>query len=157
MERKTEFATTLDVPVKPYIATYLRKKYGDPVNFSGQRGVKNFFCALLDKNYRRRDKQLSIAAYSSTVTIAISKDVMVRHGFALSTTSVIAFNSLFEDIIKMRTRDAVCIRHKDAKMKVAPAIRQLQIDFGFDEDTFPYETIKKDLQRNKNAQLSLSL
>lgn len=148
MDIKQEFATTLTVPVKPYIAAYLRKNFGNPVNFGGQRGVNHFFCALLDKNYRRRDKQLSTAAYSSEVTIAITKDVMLRHGFSMTTTSIIAFNSLFEHIIKVRSRDVIKIRHKEAKMKVAPSIRQLQIDFGFDEDSFPYETIKKDIQRS---------
>lgn len=148
MDVKTEYATTLTVPVKPYIAAYLRANYGDPVSFSGRRGVRQFFCSLLDKNYRRYDKKLTIAAYSSEVTIAITKDMMVRHGFSLSASSVVAFNSLFEDIIKTRARDIVKTKHRDAKIKVAPAIRQLQMDFGFTEDSFPFETIKKDLQRN---------
>ena len=147
MEVKTDYASTLTVPVKPYIAAYLRREFGDPVNFSRQRGINQFFCALMDRNYRRYDKKLSTAAYSSEVTISISRDIMLRHGFSLSTTSVIAFNSLLEFIIKNRVRDVVRTRKVDAGMKVAPAIRQLQIDFGFDEDTFPYETIKKDLQR----------
>lgn len=148
MTTKTEFATTLTVPVKPYIAAYLRENFGDPVNFSRQRGIQQFFCTLLDRNYRRYDKKLSTAAYSSEITIEISSDIALRHGFSMSTTSIISFNSLMEFIIKTRVRDVVRTRKVDAKMKVAPAIRQLQIDFGFDEDTFPYETIKKDLQRS---------
>ena len=140
--------TTVEIPVKPYIKNYLERYYGNPVNFSGVRGLNDFFNLLLEKQTKRRDKQTTLRPYTRTVTVVITRDSFYRYGWEITSTSVISFNSLFEFIIKMRSRDKVEVRSKEANKKVAKAIRQLQIDFGFTEDDYSFDAIKKDIQRH---------
>jgi hypothetical protein len=142
--------TTLNVPVKPYIKKYLEKNYGNPVNFSGVRGLSDFFNLLLEKQTLRREKQTTLNRYSELVTIVITRDVFYRYGWSISNTSVVSFNALFEMVIKERGRDAIRIRKDEANKKISESIRQYQIDFGFTEDDFPFDTIKKDVQRHTN-------
>lgn len=142
--------TTLEVPVKPYIKKYLEKNFGNPVNFSGVRGINDFFCLLLDKPTKRYDKRSTLKIYDDVVTVVITRDIFYRYGWNMTPTMVISFNSLFEFLIKTRSRDIISVRKKDANMKVAPSIRQLQLDFDFTEDDFSFDAIKKDLQRHTN-------
>lgn len=140
--------TTLTVPVKPYIKKYLEKNYGNPVNFSGVRGLNDFFCLLLEKQTQRYDKRTTLSLYDDEVTIVVTRDVFYRYGWTMTSTSVVSFNSLFEFIIKTRTRDIIGVRKNDAKLRIAPSIRQLQLDFDFTEDNFSFDAIKKDIQRH---------
>jgi len=140
--------TTVEIPVKPYIKKYLEKDYGNPVNFSGVRGINDFFNLLLEKQSARRDKQTTLGLYTETITVVVTRDAFYRYGWDLSHTSIISFNSLFEFIIKIRSRDTVRIRANEANKKVANAIRQLQLDFNFSEDDYSFDAIKKDLQRH---------
>lgn len=142
--------TTLEIPVKPYIKNYLERNFGDPVNFSGVRGVNDFFVLLLEKQNGRRDKQTTLCGYTQTVTVVITRDTFYRYGWNLSATAVVSFNALFEYLIKTRTRDIVGVKSRDAKIKVAPAIRQMQYELEFPEDNLSFDAVKKDIQRHTN-------
>lgn len=143
--------TTIEVPVKPYIKEYLERNFGNPVNFSGVRGIKDFFTLLLDKQTYRYDKRITLKKYKSTVTVVISRADFYRYGWGMSATAIVSFNSMFEYIVKNRSRDVITVKCRDANIKVAPAIRQLQIEFTFTEENFSFDTIKKDLQRHTNV------
>lgn len=155
--------TTLNVPVKPYIKKYLETNYGNPVNFSGVRGVNDFFTLLLEKQNYRREKQAKMVLYSDIVTITITRDCFYRHGWEMSNTAIISFNAFFEYIIKTRTRDIIRIRTNEAHKMIAHSIRQLQFDFDFSEDCQSFDAIKKDLQRhtdivkNRTKRIGLSV
>lgn len=140
--------TTIEVPVKPYIKEYLEQNFGNPVNFSGVRGVKDFFSLLLEKQTYRFDKRITLTQYKSSVQVVITRDDFYRHGWGMSATAIVSFNSMFEYIVKTRARDVITIKCRDAKIKVAPAIRQMQIEFEFTEENFSFDAIKKDLQRH---------
>lgn len=142
--------TTIEVPVKPYIKEYLESNFGNPVNFSGVRGINDFFVLLLERQTHRRDKQTTLSNYKCSVTIVITRDVFYRYGWDLSATAIVSFNALFEYIIKMRSRDIIRTKHRDAKIKIAPAIRQVQCELQFPEESFSFDAIKKDLQRHTN-------
>lgn len=140
--------TTIEIPVKPYIKRYLEKHFGNPVNLSGVRGLNDFFCLLLEKQSQRFDKRSTLNLYSENIKVVITRDVFYRYGWTMTSTSIVSFNSLFEFLIKTRSRDIISVRKKEARMKVASSIRQFQIDFDFDEDNFGFDAIKKDLQRH---------
>ena len=143
------------ISCKPYVATYLRNHYDvidddgvKAINLSASPFIKDYFVSLLAKKSSWRDKQTTLIAYNEVVNIFISMDDFRRHGVFLTKTSIVRFNTFLEGQIKEKSRLYVAVHHRNRGIKKAVAIRKFQDEFGFSESDFPFETIKKDIDRH---------
>jgi hypothetical protein len=144
-----------EIPCKQYVKTYLENRFGnlDPKSglmvclLSSDTIEGKFLFELLESQNERRDTEFG--QYPQTVIVKITEDVFLRKGYFLSKTSTIRFNSFIEDLIKNSMRLIIATLVHECGMKMTAAIEKFQDTFGFDEKSFPLETIKKDLQRYK--------
>jgi len=143
----------LILPCKSYVKRYLINNYGNPVDFRKNRYFGNYFKMLLERkicqhNKRIHLKQYGKQIYKSEVIVFIDDDTFNRFGFDLTAQSVVDFNMFIEDYIKSQSRAIIFTANSFGQAWV-DAIRNFQNAFGFSEDDFSTEAIRKDLQRNK--------
>lgn len=137
---------TVQVAVKSYIRSYLENNFGNPADIRLDPELNEMFSLLLREGSTRLDKIIS-ATYPTTVNIQISKDVFFRYGFTLTKTETLKFNSFLEKRIKFFMRTYIAY-HQSLGYSTAECIRDFQLIFGFSEDVWPFDSIKKDFDRN---------
>ena len=137
------------VQVKPYVRRFLELNYGTPVLIAKDPAAHRFLQELLRKPDTNRDKQYpeQICTYTDLAEIVISEHDFYRYGWELTKTDTVAFGRYFEDRAKTLMRNIVGVK-VSAGLPLKTAIVNFQERYGFDEDTWSYETIKKDFNRN---------
>lgn len=139
---------TISIPSKPYVKHFLSINYGTPVDFSKANDLyKNLRSRLKDKNINFKSREIPKWLYSETVIIHITEDDFYRYGWELSTHNIRGFNYDIEARVKLFMRNIVGVY--EAVMPLNEAITHFQDRFGFTEDIWPYDSIKKDYYRNK--------
>jgi hypothetical protein len=143
---------TVTIPCKPYVRHFLVTKHCDPANLAPDRHLNNLFRRMLKKPCSRYDKyyqdllQSPGTYYSCTIEIIISESDFYRYGWELTKTDVVAFNGEIEGRVKQLMRSQVELFENIMTQK--EAILRFQEIFGFTEDVWPYESIKKDYYRS---------
>lgn len=131
---------SIDLPCKPYVAHYLRAKFGHTCQLSRKTAEGKMLFNLLSRARHERDNVA--AKYTTHVQVLLSEGIYLRHGWELTPTAIAEFNGWLEEILKERF--AV---HVDALtrygIKKAVAIRDFQDVYDFPEDVWKYETLKK--------------
>ena len=147
MAKNSKFFVT--VPVKPYVRRFLEMNYGNPVNLICDPVSHKFLRELLKKPNSRFDNKYpdNFCTYTTEVEVLISDDDFYRHGFELTKTNMVAFGRHFEDRAKVLMRNVVGV-YGALGVPLNVSITKFQERFGFDEDTWSYQTIKKDFYRN---------
>jgi hypothetical protein len=84
--------------------------------------------------------------YKDKVDIIISEDDFYRYGWEITTTDARAFHREVEAKAKFFMRSMVAVY--DSVMLQNQAIRTFQEKFGFSEDIWSFDSIKKDYFRN---------
>lgn len=148
---------TVTIKCKPYVRQYLVQNFGDPVNLSADQSLETFFRSLLSKPDRDAEKKYTglfkpdNTAYSCTAEVIISQRDFYRHGWELTRTNTVKFGVHVENRVKAQMRNWVTLcmlfdpsGHTTQKH----AILRFQDAFGFSEETWPYESIKKDFYRH---------
>ncbi len=137
------------IPVKPYVARFLRLNFGYPINFCTDPASHKFLQNLLHKPDTSRDRQYpdQICTYTDEVEVIISEHDFYRYGWELTKTDTVAFGRYFENRAKTLMRNIVGV-NVSAGLPLKTSILRFQERYGFDEDTWSYETIKKDFNRN---------
>jgi len=146
---------TIIIPCKPYVKRFLTNQFGAPADLRKNRHFFNYFKLLLQKKICRHNKRLHFKQdrkmiYQDEIEVLIDSDTFNRFGFDLTATSVVNFNMFVEDFIKSQSRLFIFAANSFGQTWVN-AIRDFQDAFGFSEDEFPTEAIKKDLQRHKDV------
>lgn len=136
---------SVEIPVKPYVKAFLEKNCGNPVKLQNLQEFYREFLKMLRKPLFRFDKA-EIGNYQCSVVISIPEDVFYRYGWELTKTDTVRFNNMIEDRVKFIMRQFVAIN--SSFMTKAMAIREFQREFGFSEDVWSYEAIKKDFDRH---------
>ncbi len=138
---------TITLPSKPYIRHFLVTNYGTPVDLRKNRTLNYNLRRRLRKHCLRHEKRgISLRMYSAIIEIAISDDDFYRYGWELSNTDIIALNRDIEAHVKLFMRNMVATY--ETIMQQKEAILLFQERFGFSEDIWAYEAIKKDYFRN---------
>lgn len=137
---------TVEVAVKPYIRAYLENNYGCPADIRKDAEMAELVTMMLREGSTRLDKIIS-ANFKDTVKLRISQDTFFRHGFTFTRTETLKFNTLLEHRIKFFARTYIGYHHALGDT-VAKSIRDFQTIFGFSEEVWPYDSIKKDFDRN---------
>jgi hypothetical protein len=137
---------TCKLPVKSYIKSYLENNCGSPADLSGLPEIYDFFVSSLRRPRFHRDNH-SKCNYSDSIDIMISEDIFHRFGWQLSKTDTIRFNQRCEAFIKFNSRQFI-MANNALGIPVSECIREFQQLYNFSEDSFSYETIKKDFDRH---------
>ncbi|MFZ4546669.1 MAG: hypothetical protein ACOYN4_04510 [Bacteroidales bacterium] len=141
----------LELPVKPYVKQYIILNYGNPANFSTNKYINDRFRKCLSKPSRRWDnkyEKLAFAKQSESIKITLSQDDFYRYGWELSPNDIISFGKLMEHQAKFLMRNMVSFYM--SLMNERNAILTFQSKFGFTEDIWPFDSIKKSYSRSVN-------
>lgn len=140
---------TVSVPVKPYVKRFIELNYGNPADFTSNIAINRFFISLLHKPTTAPeticpdDEYL----YFASVDITISEDYFYRYGWEMSKKNIIAFGRHFEERAKHLMRNYIGIYHAIG-LPLNTGINKFRDRFGFDEDSWTYEAVKKDFYRH---------
>lgn len=142
------------IPVKPYVKKFIEINYGLPADFTDDPLTNKFFVELLRKPNTLYDNKYpdEICTYSNEVEVLISEDYFYRYGWELTKTNVVAFGRRFEDRAKMMMRNIIGVYHA-VGLPFKISITKFQDRFGFDEDIWNYQSIKKDFYRNGQVEV----
>ena len=140
---------TVSIAVKPYVKRFLVIECGEPADLSVFPDLKDYFRKFLRKpNNRYRNKyRESICGYSETIDIAISEDDFYRYGWELTQTDTVSFGKLVEYKAKCLSRTIIGVSFA-LGFEIKSGINRFQERFGFTEEDWQYDTIKKDFYRN---------
>lgn len=90
-----------DIPVKPYIAKYILKVYGNCIMISRRNSVALLLYYLLQKNEIDKQYDYDIQFYTHTIKVSVSDKFSFRRGARyLSSFSIVQFNTFVEDLFK---------------------------------------------------------
>ena len=137
---------TVKVAVKPYTKAYLENNYGNPADIRQDPELNDMVTMMLREGSTRLDKIIS-SNFPATVELRITKDTFFRYGFTLTKTETLKLNSFLEKRIKFLAHIHIAY-HQSLGYSVAKCIRDFQETFGFPEDVWGYDSIKKDFDRN---------
>ena len=140
---------TVKVKVKPYVKAYLEREFGYPIDFRKDSELTGIINLMLSAGSAHLDKIVS-ANLAETVEIRISKDTFFRHGFTFTKTDTLRFNSLIEKRIKFYARLYISY-HSSLGFSITKCIRNFQATFGFSEDVWSHDSIKKDYARHGSS------
>ena len=85
--------------------------------------------------------------YSTEVEVVISEDDFYRYGFELTKPDIVTFGKHFEDRAKVMMRSMVGV-YNGIGLPIRDSIWKFQTRFGFEEETWNFDSIKKDFYRN---------
>lgn len=142
----------INVAVKPYIKAYLENNFGSPVDIRQEGEIWHLLGVLLSEGAGRKkpggkmEKVIS-GNFPEEVRLLVTKDMFFRYGSALGKPEVLRFNTFLEKRIKFFARSFIGYHHS-LGMSVASCIRNFQKMFGFSEDVWAYDSIKKDFDRH---------
>ena len=137
--------TSNPIPVKQYVKVFIENG-----NVIKPFILKSIY-VLFSKNEQILTPTLFDSDYPFTVKLALPEKVFNK-GYCLSRKHVDLFNDIMEGYIKLlfECELEANIRRsvkEENKFSVQEMILDLRKKFGLDEDNFPFETIKKSLQR----------
>lgn len=137
----------ITINVKPYVASYLTARFGEPVDFRKKDShLYQYLVALLGKNSAKDDSRIA-DSYGKKIEVVIGSDIFYRHGWELSKTNQLDFSRFVEKEIKKLLRIYVATQQL-INVSRTDAVRNFQEMYGFNEYNFPFATMIKDVQRN---------
>jgi hypothetical protein len=137
---------TIKVPCKKYVKAYLEINCGTPVNLQHLPDLLDEFRRGLARKPCHRETS-DLAVFKDLVTVIIPPDMFYRYGWELNKENVLDFNRKVEMKVKFFMRQYVIV-NKSLGTPVANCIREFQEGFGFTEQVWSYESIKKDFDRH---------
>jgi len=153
MKKKERFFVYL--PCKPYVKQYLLHNYSaadenypDAVSFASDKSLMSDFRSRITHQNNRYDKRYDeLTRYSEVVQVEIKKDDFYRYGWALSNSDVVSFCSALET----RVKSMMCTyldMYRAVGIPLASAIRSFQGKYGYNEDIWSTDTIRREYNRN---------
>lgn len=152
MKKNSRFVVWL--PCKPYVKQFLLHEFNDPddewaeiVNLISDRELKSDFILRLEKDGRWENKYKNLYRYSERVPVEIKKDDFYRYGWSISNTEAVRFGVKIERRIKH-----ILFLYLDTSVgmgvPLSEAIRRFQAQYGFTEDSWSYDTIRREYNRH---------
>jgi hypothetical protein len=137
---------TIKIPCKKYVKAYLEINCGDPVDLRHLPDLMEEFRRGLDKKPCHRES-VETATLRDMVTIIIPPDMFYRYGWEFNKENILDFNRNAEMKVKFFMRQYISV-NKSLGSQVACCIREFQNEFGFGEQVWSYDSIKKDFDRH---------
>lgn len=153
MKKKDRFVCW--VPCKPYVKQYLLYNFNAPdetwpeiIDLSADRDLHADFIERLDKKEARYEKRYSnLYRYPEKVAIEIKKDEFYRYGWCISNESAVRFGNKIEHRIKQMLF-LYLDTYVSMGIQLSIAIRNFQAKFGYNEDNWPYDSIRREYNRH---------
>jgi hypothetical protein len=137
---------TVPVPCKSYVKAFLENNCGTPANLKHLPDLyQTFIDCLANKPMHLESKE--VAKWPDTVMVIIPSDVFYRYGWELNKTNLMDFNRAAALKVKFFMRQHIGI-NTAMGFPVAACIRDFQERFRFNEEVWPFDSIKKDFDRN---------
>lgn len=145
----------MELPTKPYIKQWMENRYGSQhekfglvVELTQKNWEGRYFFNLSAKPKRDRDKRM-FNQFPSKISLMMTYNVYMNQRVYLTPTVIIEFNGFVSDMIKQDQRTYVQSL-VDAGQTVTDAINKYIELRGFTEESYSFDTIVKDIQRNTN-------
>lgn len=142
------------LPCKPYVKQFLLNNFNSPdetwseiVNLSPDKDLQNDFLARLSKSGRYEHRYRNLYRYTDSVAVEIRRDDFYRYGWSMSNTEVVAFGTKIERRIK-QILFLYLDTHVSMGLPLSTAIRNFQSCFGYTEETWSYDTIRREYNRH---------
>lgn len=139
----------LELPCKPYVKRFLELNFGDPGDLTSDPLLNNLLIQYL-KEPDRKDKaryDSRTIQYSERYRIHLSEFHFRKYGQTLSKPDVVRFCKVVERRAKLFMRNLVGVNIA-LGLPIFIAINKFQDQYGFEEDIWSFESIKKDYYRN---------
>lgn len=148
------------LPCKPYVKQFLLANYNAPddkwteiVDFSSDRELQADFVNRIGKKGRYEYRYPTLYRYTENVPVEIRKDVFYRYGWSISNTEAMRFGVKIERRIKQ-----MLFLYLDTNISMgipmSVAIRKFQAKFGFDDESWSYDTIRREYGRHRHRDTS---
>ena len=157
MKKKDRYVVAVHVP--PFVKNYLLTNFGvvDPdwislVNLSSDKYLCNLFRGMLirkDYQFDKRIESQKSGFRTEVVNIEISRADFYRYGWALSRTDEVRFSIVLESRCKTILLTYLASAYM-VNQNLAECIRKFYQLFGYDEDTWPVDSIRKIWIRDKS-------
>lgn len=157
MKKKDRYVVAIHVP--PFVKNYLLTNFGvvDPewislVNLSSDKYLCNLFRGMLirkDFQFDRRIESQKGSFRSELVNVEITRADFYRYGWALSRTDEVRFSIVLESRCKTILLTYLSSAYM-VNQNLAECIRKFYQLFGYDEDTWPVDSIRKIWIRDKS-------
>ena len=157
MKKKDRYVVAIHVP--PFVKNYLLTNFGvvDPdwislVNLSSDKYLCNLFRGMLirkDFQFDKRIESQKSGFRTEVVIIEISRADFYRYGWALSGTDEVRFSIVLESRCKTMLLTYLASAYM-VNQNLAECIRKFYQLFGYDEDTWPVDSIRKIWIRDKS-------
>jgi len=140
---------TIDIPCKSYIRSYLETNCGIPADLAKLPDLLTELRRCLKGKPGEMNRKI-IANYPDNVKIIIPTRVFYRDGWELNKQNILEFNKYVEIRLKFLMRNFIALSIFMG-LSQTEAIREFQESFGFDDQVWAFDSIKKDFYRNKEA------
>lgn len=152
MIKKDRFVCWL--PCKPYVKQFLLYNFNAPdefwteiIDLSTDKDLQEDFLKRLSKKGRYENKYRNLYRYTANVPVEIRKDDFYRYGWSISNTEAVKFGTKIERRIKL-ILFLYLDTHVSMGIPLSVAIRNFQEKFRFTEDSWPYDSIRREYNRH---------
>ena len=153
--KKTRYCVWLQV--KPYVKKFLITNFNRPdadwpvlIDLSADKSLQQSFISRLCKEGRWENRYDTLFRYSEQVPIEISRDTFNRYGWSMSNTETVHFGVQIERRIKLMMYTFIDTYVHSLGMTITASVRAFQNSFGFDEDSWSYDTIRREYTRHQS-------
>ena len=146
---------TIEINCKRYVKAYIETNCGAPAELKHLPDLYNEFIYCL-QNIPRHRNACRIAQWQEKVTIIVPADVFYRYGWEMNKENELEFNKAAEHNIKFFMRQFISVNHA-LGIPVTICIKEFQELYGFEESIWPFESMKKDYERNRTQSMFNSM
>lgn len=141
---------TVTIHCKPYVAHYLRLKYGirgsNIIDLPRKSKMRNIFLHCLTKNFTGSDHQPR-TALTDSIQVFVNDDLLLQHGAEIALAFCAHLNGVLEEKIKNEAFYIINLIRLKHNLKPKDAILEFQSIYEF-ADTFSFDAIKRDYYRS---------
>ena len=151
------------IPCKPYVKQFLIQNFGYPVNFYSVANPYTYLFrtylhlpddpegkAQVKRGKRPKPKvkpSFTNSELDVPVEFVISEHDFYRYGWEMDPIHITALNTIFEQAAKLFMRTSITIDTAISGSQ-ATSIRRFQDRYGYPDEIWNFQSIKKDLDRN---------
>jgi hypothetical protein len=137
----------IEIPCKPYVKVYIENECGAPADLTNLPDLLLELKNGLRRKISHRETEAQ-AKCCCLVKVIIPNDLFYRYGWEVNRESMMDFNRIAEKQVKFLMRQYISLNNA-LGASLTDCIRNFQNDYGFPEQIWSFDTIKKDFYRNR--------
>lgn len=144
---------SIQISCSKHVAHFLKQEYGGVPHFNHSTSIGASFLGHLNRGFTKYDHRS--AKHENLLTVTISFDDFKLYGGNITLTNAALFNKAVEDRLKEKFDAHMHALVHIAGFKKAAAIREFYDSYGFDDEIWPFESLRKHFRRNPHSPTSL--